>query len=112
MAGLSWLSTAISALPLITDLVKSSKELLKNRKINHTAPIDNVIDGDDSLTRIATACANNTESIRLITEQMKAQLEHFQSNAVSLQKRLRRLTFILFITTLIALFALIKAFNL
>lgn len=112
MVGLSWLSTAIAALPLVTDLVKASKELLKNRKTN-TAPLDDkIIDSDDPLARVTAACANNTESILLLAEQMKNQLEHFQSNATALQRRLRRLTLMLWITAAIAITALIKVFYL
>ena len=110
MAGLGWISVAIAALPHITDLVKASKDLLKNRKPNTAAPID-ISTIDDPLARVTAACENNTESIRLLTEQMQSQLQHYQNNATMLQKRLRRMTTLSVIAAIFALIALAKTFN-
>jgi hypothetical protein len=112
MAGLSWLPAAIAALPHVTDLVKASKDLLKNRK-NSTPALDvSTIDANDPLARVAAACANNTESIRLLTEQMQNQLEHYQTNAQMLQKRLRRMTLISVAAIVIAVIAVARSANL
>lgn len=111
MAGLGWISVAIAALPHITDLVKASKDLLKNRKPNTAAPID-ISTIDDPLARVTAACENNTESIRLLTEQMQNQLEHYQTSVIGLQKRLRRLTIVSISAVCIAAFALAHTLNL
>ncbi|MGL4768486.1 MAG: hypothetical protein ACRCV6_10485 [Formosimonas sp.] len=103
--ALAWLTAALAALPHITDLVKTSKELLKNRKPSEPVDLSHI---DDPLARVSAACEHNTESIRLLTEQMHSQLQHFQTNATALQKRLRRMTIVSF---LIALAALLKTLS-
>jgi hypothetical protein len=110
VAGFPWFSAALAALPHITDLVKASKELLKNRK---PAPSLNVstIDLNDPLARVAAVCENNTESIRLLTEQMQSQLEQYQKSAVLLRKRLHQLNIISAGAIVVAVIALAKAFN-
>ena len=59
----AWLTAALAALPHITDLVKASEELLKNRKSSKPVDLSDI----DPLARVNAACEHNTESIRLLT---------------------------------------------
>lgn len=116
MLSRAWLQAALVALPHITDLVKSSRELLNKNKIKKTDDtLDaSIIDTTDpqalaaQLARVTQACGNNAESIQLLAEQMKNQLEHANKTVQMLDKRLRRASLIALGALLIAALALAK----
>lgn len=117
MAITPWLQAALAALPHITELVKSSKDLLKNNKSKKGEdPI--VIDASDPqtmamhLARVSSACENNSESIQILADQMHNQLQHSTQLVLSLNQRLRRTTTVAVIAIVIALLSAAKAFAL
>ena len=117
MAVTPWLQAALAALPHITELVKNSKDLLKNNK-SKKGEEPMVIDASDPETmaahvaRISSACENNSESIQILADQMQNQLQHANQTVLSLNKRLRRTNAVACIALLIALLSAAKAFSL
>lgn len=116
MLSRAWLEAALIALPHITDLVKSSRELLnknKTKKINDKLDTT-ILDATDpqalatQLARVTQACGNNSESIQLLAEQMKNQLEHANQTVQLLDKRLQRANLFAFGALVIAGLALAK----
>ena len=117
MAITPWLQAALAALPHITELVKSSKDLLKNNKSKKgDDPV--TIDASDPntmathLARVSSACENNAESIQILADQMQNQLQHANQMVLSLNQRLRRTTAFAFIAIAIAVLSAAKAFAL
>ncbi|TDR32290.1 hypothetical protein [Hydromonas duriensis] len=116
MAVTPWLQAALAALPHITELMKSSKDLLKSNKSKRMdEPL--VIDANDSqalavqVARISKACENNSESIQILAEQMHNQLEHANQTITRLTQKLRRAQMLSTAALLMACLAAAKVFS-